>query len=56
MYLHNNGNHGRRALSLVTQDGVQFMIEAVRAKIEQRTSGGPFALRKGTSRESDVTL
>jgi len=34
------------ALKFVTRDGVTYMISAVRAKIEQRISGGPFALRK----------
>eukprot|EP00657_Telonema_sp_P-1_P008832 TRINITY_DN3098_c0_g1_i1.p1 TRINITY_DN3098_c0_g1~~TRINITY_DN3098_c0_g1_i1.p1 ORF type:complete len:137 (+),score=33.01 TRINITY_DN3098_c0_g1_i1:301-711(+) len=36
----------QQALAHVTPDGVTFMIGAVRSKIEQKTSGGPFALRK----------
>lgn len=36
----------RRAMSHVGQAGVTQMFEMVRAKIEQRTTGGPFVLRQ----------
>jgi len=35
-----------KATKRIGADGVQFLITSVRDKIDQRTSGGPFALRK----------